>query len=112
MQSGLLTGAWTHERLAALPADDWRREKNRHFQEPLFSRNLRCVDLLREIGRRHGATSGQVALAWTLRHPAVTAAIVGARRPGQIRELIPAAELRLTPADLTELDRFLAANPE
>ena len=112
MQSGLLTGAWTHERLAALPAEDWRREKNRHFQEPLFSRNLRFVEVLREIGRRHGATPGQVALAWTLRHPAVTAAIVGARRPGQIRELIPAAGLRLSTPDLADIARFLAAHPE
>jgi aryl-alcohol dehydrogenase-like predicted oxidoreductase len=112
MQSGLLTGAWTHARLAALPADDWRREKNRHFQEPLFSRNLRCVEVLRAIGRRHDATPGQIALAWTLRHPAVTAAIVGARRPGQIRELIPAAHLRLSAADLQEIDTFLDANPE
>ena len=112
MQSGLLTGAWTHERLAALPAEDWRREKNRHFQEPLFSRNLRFVEVLREIGRRHGATPGQVALAWTLRHPAVTAAIVGARRPGQIRELIPAAGLRLSTSDLADIARFLAAHPE
>jgi len=107
-----LTGSWTHERLAALPADDWRREKNRHFQEPLFSRNLRFVEVLREIGRRHSATPGQVALAWTLRHPGVTAAIVGARRPGQLRELVPAATLHLTEADLADLERFLAENPE
>ena len=112
MQSGLLTGAWTHKRLAALPADDWRRDKNRHFQEPLFSRNLRLVEVLRGIANRHGATPGQVALAWTLRHPAVTAAIVGARRAGQIRELLPAAELNLEPSDLKAIESFLAANPD
>lgn len=112
MQSGLLTGAWTHERLAALPADDWRRDKNRHFQEPLFSRNLRLVEVLRGIVARHGATPGQIALAWTLRHPAVTAAIVGARRAGQLKELLPAAGLKLAPEDLAAIDAFLAANPE
>jgi aryl-alcohol dehydrogenase-like predicted oxidoreductase len=112
MQSGLLTGAWTHARLASLPADDWRRDKNRHFQEPLFSRNLRLVDVLREIARRHGASPGQVALAWTLRHSAVTAAIVGARRAGQLAELLPAAVLRLTAHDFAAIDAFLAANPE
>ncbi len=112
MQSGLLTGAWTHARLASLPADDWRRDKNRHFQEPLFSRNLRLVDVLREIARRHGASPGQVALAWTLRHSAVTAAIVGARRAGQLAELLPAASLRLTAQDFAAIDGFLAANPE
>ena len=111
MQSGLLTGAWSKERLAALPADDWRREKNKHFQEPLFSRNLRLVELLKAIGGRHGRSPGEVAIAWTLRHPAVTGAIVGARRPGQLRELVGAAEWRLTPAEENEIKAFLAANP-
>ena len=77
MQSGLLTGAWTKERHAALPADDWRREKNKQFQEPLFSRNLRLVEVLRGIGAYHGKSPGEVAIAWTLRRPSVTAAIVG-----------------------------------
>lgn len=112
MQSGLLTGAWTRERLAALPGDDWRKEKNRHFQEPLFSRNLALVELLRTIGERHGATPGQVAIAWTLRLPAVTAAIVGARKPGQFKELIPAASLRLTGEDLAGIEEFLKDNPD
>src|SRR5438067_5527747 len=111
MQSGLLTGAWSKERLAALPADDWRREKNKHFQEPLFSRNLQLAELLRPIGGRHGKSAGEVAIAWTLRHPAVTGAIVGARRPGQLRELVGAAEWRLTPAEENEIKAFLAANP-
>jgi aryl-alcohol dehydrogenase-like predicted oxidoreductase len=112
MQSGLLTGAWTKERLAALPADDWRKEKNRHFQEPLFSRNLRLVDLLRQIGGRHGRTPGEVAIAWTLRHPAVTGAIVGARKPGQLKEIVGAAEWRLTDGEAAEIERFLNDNPE
>jgi aryl-alcohol dehydrogenase-like predicted oxidoreductase len=111
MQSGLLTGAWTRERLAALPADDWRREKNKHFQEPLFSRNLRLVELLRAIGGRHGKAPGEVAVAWVLRHPAVTGAIVGARKPGQLREVVGAADWRLTPAEVDEIDTFLKANP-
>jgi aryl-alcohol dehydrogenase-like predicted oxidoreductase len=111
MASGLLTGAMTRERLAALPADDWRKEKNKHFQEPLFSRNLRLVELLKAIGSPHGRTAGEVAITWTLRHPAVTAAIVGARKPGQLRELIGAAEWRLTDAEAAEIERFLAENP-
>jgi aryl-alcohol dehydrogenase-like predicted oxidoreductase len=111
MASGLLTGAMTRERIAALPADDWRKANNKHYQEPLLSRNLHLVELLREVGRRHGRTPGEVAVAWVLRHPAVTAAIVGARRPGQLRELIGAAELRLSDADVAELEGFLAANP-
>jgi aryl-alcohol dehydrogenase-like predicted oxidoreductase len=111
MQSGLLTGAWTRERHAALPADDWRREKNKHFQEPLFSRNLRLVELLRAIGGRHGKTAGEVAIAWTLRHPAVTGTIVGARKPGQLRELIGAAGWRVAPGEVEEIEAFLRANP-
>lgn len=111
MQSGLLTGAWTQERLAALPADDWRREKNPQFQEPLFSRNLQLVEALRSIGARHGKSPGEVAIAWTLRHPAVTGAIVGARKVGQISQLIGAAQWRLSPAETSEIERFLADNP-
>jgi aryl-alcohol dehydrogenase-like predicted oxidoreductase len=112
MQSGLLTGSWSQERMADLPADDWRKEKNRHFQPPLFERNLQLVEVLRTIAARHGATPGQVAIAWTLRHPAVTAAIVGARKPGQLRDLVPAATLTLTDTDLAAIDDFLKAHPE
>src|SRR6185437_16315530 len=77
MVSGMLTGAMTKERIANLPADDWRRH-NARFQEPQLSRNLRVAELLREIGKPHGRTPGEVAIAWTLRQPAITAAIVGA----------------------------------
>ncbi|MDY3560286.1 aldo/keto reductase [Gemmata sp. JC673] len=111
MASGLLTGAMTRERVAALPADDWRKEKNRHYQEPLLTRNLNLVDMLKAIGARHGHGPGAVAIAWVLRHPAVTAAIVGARRPGQLKELLGAADWRLTPAEIGEIDVFLKANP-
>lgn len=112
MQSGLLTGAWTKERLAALPADDWRREKNRHFQEPLFSRNLKLVELLKEIGKPHAKSPGEVAIAWTLRHPVVTAAIVGARKPGQLIDLVGAAQWRLSPGEIGQIEQFLKENPE
>jgi aryl-alcohol dehydrogenase-like predicted oxidoreductase len=112
MQSGLLTGAWTKERHAALPADDWRREKNKYFQEPMFSRNLRLVEVLRSIGQKHGKSPGEVAIAWTLRQPAVTAAIVGARKPGQLSQLTGAADWRLPDADANEIQRFLTENPE
>lgn len=107
MQSGLLTGAWTHERLATLPADDWRH-KGKQFQEPQFTRVLKLVDILRDVGRRHGRTPGEVAIAWTLRQPAVTGAIVGARKAGQLRELAGAAAYRLEAAELERIDAFLA----
>jgi aryl-alcohol dehydrogenase-like predicted oxidoreductase len=108
MQSGLLTGTWTRERIAALPANDWRKEKNKWFQEPQLTKNLALVELLKEIGRPHGKTPGVVAIAWTLRHPAVTAAIVGARRTGQLKELLGAAEWRLTADEERRIAEFLA----
>ncbi len=111
MASGLLTGAMTRERIAALPPDDWRKEKNRHYQEPLLTRNLSLVELLKQIGARSGRTPGEVAVAWVLRNPAVTGAIVGARRPGQLKELVGAADWRLTLAEIDEIDTFLKANP-
>jgi aryl-alcohol dehydrogenase-like predicted oxidoreductase len=111
MASGLLTGAMTRERIAALPPDDWRKEKNKHYQEPLLTRNLNLVELLKRVGSRHGRSPGEVAIAWVLRQPAVTGAIVGARRPGQLKELVGAADWRLTPAEAGEIDAFLKANP-
>lgn len=111
MASGLLTGAMTRERVAAMPADDWRKEKNKHYQEPLLTRNLNLVELLRGVGAPHGRTPGEVAIAWVLRHPAVTAAIVGARKPGQLKELVGAADWRLTPAEVGAIDEFLKENP-
>jgi aryl-alcohol dehydrogenase-like predicted oxidoreductase len=111
MASGLLTGSWTHDRLAALPPDDWRREKNKQFQEPLFNRNLKLVELLRHIGAPHAKTPGEVAIAWVLRDPVVTAAIVGARRPGQLPELIGAADFELATSEIARIEQFLLENP-
>jgi aryl-alcohol dehydrogenase-like predicted oxidoreductase len=107
MGSGLLTGAMTRERIENLPADDWRRTKNLNYQEPLLTRNLRLVELLKAIGGRHGRAAGQVAVAWVLRDPAVTGAIVGARRPGQIQEIAAAVDFRLSPAEVADIERFL-----
>jgi aryl-alcohol dehydrogenase-like predicted oxidoreductase len=105
MGSGLLTGAMSRQRIARLPDDDWRRNSP-NYREPLLSRNLRLVGLLRTIGARHGHTPAQVAVAWVLRHPAITGAIVGARRPGQIAELVEAAAFRLSPSEAVEIEAF------
>jgi aryl-alcohol dehydrogenase-like predicted oxidoreductase len=101
----------TRERAAALPDNDWRHQAP-DFQEPKLSRNLQLVDLLRLIGERHGRTPGEVAIAWTLRHPAVTAAIVGLRRPEQVSGIIGAAALRLSSEEVGEIDHFLNASSE
>ena len=110
MASGLLTGKMTRERIAALPPDDWRKEKNANYREPLLSRHLKLVELLKAIGARHGKSPGEVAIAWVLRHPAVTGAIVGARKPGQLKELTGAADWRLSQAEETEIEKFLNSN--
>lgn len=110
MQSGLLTGSMSRERVQAMPADDWR-PTNPNFQEPRLSRNLALADLLKSIGAPHGRTPGEVAIAWTLRRPEVTAAIVGARHPGQIDGIIGALEFRLSDAEIGQIADFVAANP-
>jgi aryl-alcohol dehydrogenase-like predicted oxidoreductase len=107
MLSGLLTGAMTAERAAALPADDWRR-RNPEFSEPRLSRNLKLVELLREIGAGHNVSPGVVAVAWTLHHPAVTAAIVGGRSPQQVEGVAPALHFRLGDAEYARINTFLA----
>lgn len=110
MVSGLLTGKMTAQRAAALPADDWRRQ-GVEFTEPRLSRNLRLVELLREIGDRHGVTPGVVAIAWTLHHPAITAAIVGGRNARQVEEVAPALSFRLGEDEYGRINGFLDANP-
>jgi len=103
MASGLLTGAMTRERVAHLPEDDWRKHSP-DFNEPKLSTHLALVERLRAIGKRHDCFPGAVAVAWTLRHPAVTAAIVGARKPEQVDDVIAAAAVRLTQSDLDEIE--------
>jgi aryl-alcohol dehydrogenase-like predicted oxidoreductase len=110
MASGLLTGRMTRERIAHLPDDDWRK-RNPEYQEPRLSRNLMLAELLADIGKQHNVTAGVVAIAWTLHNPAVTAAIVGARRPSQIEELAPAADFRLNESEFARIEKFLAEHP-
>jgi aryl-alcohol dehydrogenase-like predicted oxidoreductase len=107
MQSGLLTGKMTRERLASLPDGDWRRN-SRFFQEPMFSRAMSIVERLRALADKHGRTPGEIAIAWTLRHPAITATIVGARNPQQLDELMGAATFRLSQEEIEQLDGVVA----
>jgi aryl-alcohol dehydrogenase-like predicted oxidoreductase len=110
MVSGLLTGKMTAERVAALPADDWRRRAV-EFKEPRLSRNMRLVEVLREIGNGHNVSPGVVAIAWTLHHPAVTGAIVGGRSAEQVEGVAAALEFRLTEEEFERINGFLEANP-
>ena len=109
MLSGMLTGKMTAERAVSLPANDWRR-KNIEFSEPRLSRNMRLVELLREIGSAHSVTPGVVAVAWTLHHPAITAAIVGGRSGKQVEETAAALDFRLSQDEYERIVAFLDAN--
>ncbi|MBL8164344.1 MAG: aldo/keto reductase [Anaerolineae bacterium] len=110
MQAGLLTGAMTLERARRLPDDDWRSRED-DFKEPRLVRHLKLVDVLTDIGGRHGYSPGEVAVAWTLRLPAVTGAIVGARSPHQIEGIIGAMDFRLSADEIAEIEAFVRDNP-
>jgi aryl-alcohol dehydrogenase-like predicted oxidoreductase len=109
MASGLLSGAMTRDRVDGFPADDWRR-RNPDFREPRLSRNLELAEALAGIGARHGRSAGEVAIAWTLRHPAVTGAIVGGRNAGQVEGIIGAGDFRLDDREIREIEA-LAGEP-
>lgn len=106
MASGLLTGAMTRERIARLPEDDWRK-RSPNFQEPLLTRNLGLVERLRAIGERHNATPGEVAIAWTLKNPAVTGAIVGIRSEAQVSGIAGAPDVKLSPDEVSQIEQTL-----
>jgi aryl-alcohol dehydrogenase-like predicted oxidoreductase len=108
MASGLLTGAMTRERAAVLPADDFR-SRNPEFREPRLSKNIELVERLRQVGARHGRTPGEVAIAWTLRNPVVTGAIVGARNAKQAEGVMRAGELKLSYEEIAEVEGAAAA---
>jgi aryl-alcohol dehydrogenase-like predicted oxidoreductase len=108
MASGLLTGAMTRERAAALPADDFR-SRNPEFKDPRLSKNLELVDRLRAVGARHGRAPGEVAIAWVLGHPAITGAIVGARNAKQAEGVMRSGDLKLTREEIAEIEGAAAA---
>ncbi len=110
MASGLLTGAMTVERVASLPDDDWRK-RNAEFQMPRLERNLELAALLGRIGQRYNQSAGAVAVAWTLHHPAVTGAIVGARRASQVDSSFAGGTFTLSHAEIAEIESFVRAHP-
>jgi len=109
MKSGLLSGSMTRERIAAMPQDDFR-QRTPQFQDPLLTRNLKLVELMRAIGAKHSnASPGEIAIAWCLRNPAVTATIVGLRSAAQLKGVIGAATILLTSEEVAEMESFLQA---
>ena len=106
MQAGLLTGKFDRQRAAQLPASDWR-SRNPYFSEPQLSVNLETVDKLKKITKERGITLAQLSLAWVLRRPEMTSAIVGARHPKQIEETAAASAIQLSPEDIDQIETIL-----
>ena len=107
MHNGMLTGAMTRERVEALPEGDWRKQVNPSFKEPLLSKSLEFVEVLRGVADKHGRAISEVALAWVLRHPGVTGAIVGARNAEQVDGFVGALDFRLDDDDLAVIEPAL-----
>ena len=106
MAKGLLTGAFDRQRAASLPADD-HRSRDPKFREPLLGINLQLVAALAAVAARKQCTVAQLAIAWVLRRPEVTSAIVGVRHPQQIEATAPAADLQLSADDQRAIDQAL-----
>ena len=107
MHNGMLTGTMTRERIENLPDSDWRKQVNPSFKEPLLSQSLDFVEVLRGVAEIHDQTVSEVAIAWTLRHPAVTGAIVGARSADQVEGFVGALDFRLNDEDLAVIEPAL-----
>ncbi len=106
LQRGLLSGKFTKERLLELPSDD-HRPRTPHYKEPAFSINLQLTEALRPLARRRGLSVAQFSIAWVLRRPEVTSAIVGARRPSQIEETAAQESPALEADDVREVETLL-----
>lgn len=107
MQKGLLTGKFSKEHMQTLADDDHRRS-DPNFSGARFERNLQIVEALKDIAQRSGKTVAQLAIAWVLRKEEVTAAIVGARRPGQIEETVQAGDWVLDEKEIAEIETILS----
>ncbi len=106
MQRGLLTGKFDAEKIAALDDGD-HRKRSPDFNEPVLSVNLKFVERLKPIAQRSGITLAQLAVAWVIRDETVTSAITGARKKGQISETVKAADIKLAPDDIDEIEDLL-----
>ncbi len=106
LQKGVLTGKFTREYVQNLPEDDHRRG-NSSSQEPELSANLKLVGGLHSLAEKRSMTATQLAIAWVLRRPEVTAAIVGARRPSQIEETVGGGKGRLSGEEIAAIEKLL-----
>jgi aryl-alcohol dehydrogenase-like predicted oxidoreductase len=107
MQKGILTDKFTREWVASLANDDHRSQLDARFQEPELSKNLNVVEGLKPIAQKAGHSVAQLAIAWVLRRPEVTSAIVGARRPSQIEETVGAGDWTLSQDEIAAVNALL-----
>lgn len=91
MGKGLLTGSFSAERVAALSTKD-HRSRDPRFQSPQLEINLAFVGALGKFAAGLGWTIPELSIAWTLRRPELTSAIVGSRKPEQIAETVIAGD--------------------
>ena len=106
MQAGLLTGKFSAERAAQLPESDWR-SKHPFFNAPLLEVHLNILEQLRTLAEHKRITLAQLSLAWVLRKPTLTAAIVGARKQGQIIETALAGDIELSEKEIEQIENIL-----
>lgn len=110
LHNGMLSGKMTRERIEALPESDWRINVNPAFREPCLTKNLELVEVLREIGNTHGRSVAEVAIAWTLRHPAITGVIVGVRNAAQVDGIAGSLDHHLGSEEIAEIGALLPAS--
>ncbi len=106
MQKGLLTGKFTAEKIAGLPEGD-HRKNDPEFTGENFRATVELIEELKPIAERNGITLAQLAGSWVLRRKEVSAAIVGARRPGQTKETAPASDIDLNEQTIEEIEELL-----
>ena len=108
MYKGLLTGKFDAQRAATLPASD-HRSRDPRFQSPQIKKYLKLVEGMTAIAAKHNRTVAELAIAWVLRRPEVTSAIVGGRRPSQVAETVKAADWVLSQEDIAAIEAFRQA---
>lgn len=108
MHAGLLTGAFSVERVSSLPDDDWRKTDT-DFTDDL-SANLVVADAMATVAERHGVSTAAAAAAWTIAWPGVSGAIVGARSAAQVDGWLDAATLQYGADDLQVVADAIASS--
>jgi len=103
MAKGMLTGKVTRDWIAKLPESDHRKSKDSLFQGERLDHALERVESLRDIAAEVGCSLANLAISWVAHQEGVTAAIVGGRRPEQVRETAQAMDVALDESTTNEI---------